>query len=252
MLLLTFPRIITLGLTFSFLRMDGFIPVVLLLIFILLSVLPYHKIDGSKLFLGVTSSLFAPCIILDDISNFYLTVSMSSTIFYIILYIFLPIISKYGKYGGEEQTNKLSNQTSVCLANQTTIQNWINNVQNMFDIDEMESTPLILLGITYFILTLGIIYFMHKYLDPIFRLKMSKLICKCLNPIWNSEHTAWLRYISKLYAHPEDFASIDEKAYNNLGSTILEFAVGQGYFHLTQVRLYIFNNFTKKTLYHFL
>ena len=232
--------------------MDGFIPVVLLLIFILLSVLPYHKIDGSKLFLGVTSSLFAPCIILDDISNFYLTVSMSSTIFYIILYSFLPIIRKYGKDGREGQTNKLTNQTDVCLANQTTIQNWINDVQNMFDIDEMESTPLILLGITYFILTLGIIYFMHKYLDPIFRLKISKLICKYFNPIWNSEHTAWLRYISKLYAHPEDFASIDEKAYNNLGSTILEFAVGQGYFHLTQVRLYIFNNFTKKTLYHFL
>ena len=74
------------------------------------------------------------------------------------------MIRKYGKYGGEGQTNKLTNQTAVCLANQTTIQNWINNVQNMFDIDEMESMPLIL-GITYFILTLGIIYFMHKYLD---------------------------------------------------------------------------------------
>ena len=175
MLLLTLPRIITLGLTFSFLKMHGFIPVVLLLIFILVSVLPYHKIDGSKLLLGVTSSLLAPCIVLDDISNFYLIVSMSSTIFYIILYSILPIIRKENLY----KPNELSNETYVSCENQTAIQNWINNVQNMFDIDEMESTPLIP-GITYFILTLGIIYFMHKYLDPIFRLKMSKLICKCL------------------------------------------------------------------------
>ena len=101
------------------------------------------------------------------------------------------------------------------------------------------STFPLMLGILYFIFTLGIIYFMHKYLDPIFRLKISKWICKCFNPIWNSEHTAWLPYISKLYAHPENFACIDEKAYNNLGSTILEFAVGQGYFHLTKVKDYI-------------
>ena len=38
------------------------------------------------------------------------------------------------------------------------------------------------------------IYFLHRYLDPMFRLKVSNRI-PCCPPIWNSEQKVWLPYI---------------------------------------------------------
>ena len=48
MLILTFPRIITLAITFAYLRLGGGVTIFILVFTIFLSALPYYKIDRNK------------------------------------------------------------------------------------------------------------------------------------------------------------------------------------------------------------
>ena len=96
MALLIIPRISTLSLLLVILRnyseFYGIIAVVILVLLILSSAMPFYKIDPKRAFIGAVASIFAPCIIVGEHTSYYLVVNFCGSIIYLLISIGMPFL----------------------------------------------------------------------------------------------------------------------------------------------------------------
>ena len=200
--------------------------------------LPFYS-DGHAwmAILGAVSSLVAPCIIINDFSDFYLRTGLTSTISYGVISIVLPIMVYYdvrsvlpiGSIVGYQEEFKL----------------FINSTLPMFNNEEfIFSHPFYQFVTALIILTMLsilIVSFFHLYIDTMFRLKVSSFIngniASWFSPIWPSKDLVWLPFVNQILANPteEELQKIDKRTLINFKSSLLEFCCESGNLSLTKV-----------------
>ena len=205
--------------------------------FLVVGGLPFYS-DGHAwmAILGAVSSLFAPCIIINDFSDFYLRISLTSTISYGIILIVLPILVYYdvrsvlpiGSIGYQEEFKLFNNSTLPMFNNEELI------FSHPFYQFITALTILTMLSIIVHI-------FFHQYIDVMFRLKVSSFIhdniASWYSPIWPSKDLVWLPFVNQILANPteEELQKIDKRTDMNFKSSLLEFCCESGNFSLTKV-----------------
>ena len=209
--------------------------------FLVVGGLPFYS-DGHAwmAILGAVSSLVAPCIIINDFSDFYLRISLTSTISYGIISIVLPILVYYdvrsvlpiGSIGYQEEFKLFNNSTLPMF----------NNEELIFSHPFYQFiTALTILTM----LSIIILIFFHQYIDVMFRLKVSSFIhgniASWFSPIWPSKDLVWLPFVNQILANPteEELQKIDKRTDINFKSSLLEFCCESGNFSLTKVIKYL-------------
>ena len=229
MLLLTLPRITTLSLTFACLKEYGFIAIAVLMSMSLISIFRYYKGDVKNAILGTISSIVAPCITLDEFSNFYLIVGISSSIGFTMMFAsnFVIDFLLTGTYEPE-----------------------------IFSNVPFKITFLTCLGICW-ILSMPATWALHLYLDA------SSQLGQCLSQWTQEEDSLWLPFVEKIscWCHSlpkclsccncgckkphvlneDQFQELDREAKEKMGYSLLEFSVSTEKFHMTKVNNLLVN-----------
>ena len=235
MLTLTLPRMFILGMTLSLLNEYGCIAIGCLVLFSLIVSVPYFKYDPQKALLGAISSLFAPCIVFDEHTKYFLITSLASTSSYIILSLSLPFMICFNVDHIDipeifSSTRNTSFVSDVCLG-VTEEKKFISKF--FFGIN--------IIMLILFVLSIGSSYILHRYLDPIFRYYYASWFHdkifnkKYFTPMWNKEQILWLPFLRRLYLYPDNCDDIDKEVNHLMGSSLIEFATEMGQLQLTKV-----------------
>ena len=175
MLLQSIPRIATLGICFAYLKGNGFFLMLVLISLILVMIYRFYKIDVQKAFLGAISSLFGPCIILDDFTRFYLFVSMISSSLYMLLLVLLNFLVFF-KIGITDKSTVF--EMGRPFQNMTTSSNG-SSVIKFLQNHPLTNTMWGLLVLWIF--SIAAAYVLHLYIDRIYRLIFSNWIHSCFS-----------------------------------------------------------------------
>ena len=166
MFLLTFVRIMTWTLVFTYLKEWGFLIVAFTILINLALMAHYHRKFGMSSILGSIISLFGPCLVVHDFSAYFLLNGIISSIISMTSLIILTILVKYD-YTIFTHPTVFTNES--VLQNET-IADLFQNQHPFF----IATTTILLLWIISF----AAIAFLHLWLDPIKRYQQSKLILK--------------------------------------------------------------------------
>ena len=245
MFLQSIPRIATLSIFFAYLKGNGFYLMAVWIFLILVMIYRFYKIDVQKVFLGAISSLFGPCIVLDDFTRFYLFVCVISSSLYMSLLVSLNCLVFF-KIGIIADKNTIF-EMGTPWQNMTASNNGT-SFDTFFQTHPLANTTWGILIL--WICSIASAYLLHLYIDRIYRLIFSNWIHSCFNiicrvnffePIWNPEHSVWLPFVLEFLKCPSDFLRIDKEARRCMaGTSLLEFSVSADQFNLTRVCVYLF------------
>ena len=172
MFLLTFVRIMTWTLVFTYLKEWGFLIVAFTILINLALMAHYHRKFGMSSILGSIISLFGPCLVVHDFSAYFLLNGIISSIISMTSLMILTILVKYDYTTFTHPKAFLTtafNNKSV-LENETIADLFLNHP--FF----ITATTILVLWIISF----AAIVFLHQSLDPIKRYRQSKLMFKCI------------------------------------------------------------------------
>ena len=240
MFCLTLLRTLVLTLTLSYLKHYGLIATLIGLALILgISLFWYSKYDVQIALIGAISSIFGPCMILDEYTWFFLNHGMLSTMFFIAQIIALPILIGHDmtwKFSFNETSN-FKNASIWSLTFDTDIPIFQNETEANLPITQfLQEQPFVI----YSLLALGLfsicaVWAMHSLLDD-----TSKLGLHLAR--WEEDDKLWLPFIKRLkkadtLEEPEDYNTINEDAEKELGLSLLEFSLSTGRLAITKVCL---------------
>ena len=233
MFCLTLLRTLVLTLTLSYLKLYGLIATLIGLALILgISLFWYSKYDVQIALIGAISSIFGPCMILDEYTWFFLNHGMLSTMFFIAQIIALPILI------GHDMTFKFSYDETFKNASIWRLDMDIPIFQNETEANLpitqfLQEQPFVI----YSLLALGLfsicaVWAMHSLLDD-----TSKLGLHLAR--WEEDDKLWLPFIKRLKKADtlEDYNAINEDAEKELGLSLLEFSLSTGRLAITKVCL---------------
>ena len=171
MFLLTFVRIMTWTLVFTYLKEWGFLIVAFTILINLALMAHYHRKFGMSSILGSIISLFGPCLVVHDFSAYFLLNGIISSIISMTSLIILTILVKYDytifTHPTVFRTPDFTNES--VLQNETIADLFLN--QHPFFIT---TTTILMLWIISF----AAIAYLYQCLDPIKRYRQSKLMFK--------------------------------------------------------------------------
>ena len=177
MLTMTFARILTWSVTFAYLKYWGFVIMSLVALATARPVfVQWKKFElqaKHQALLGAIVAMFAPCIVVNDFGRIFLSTALNNSFSSILSLICLTLLVRFDlvifSHPKAFRTDTFHNETS--LANFTT--------EEIFQ-KEHPFFVYIISILTLWIISIGANFFLHKYLDPIKRFKISKLLFKCL------------------------------------------------------------------------
>ena len=219
MIFITSSRLLTFSFIFTCLRGQGFIvSFILMAIPVILVICLYVKKLDPQYFqlaiLGAAISMSAPCIVMDDFSSYYLIVGLSSTLTCIGAVIILVTLVKFD-----------------------VIHPMDSEMIKLMQSDEMYMYVYLILVLVLLLISIGSIVFLHKFLDPVTRLRFSKwftLGC-CLNEkVWKPEEKLWIPYIEDLL-EKGNFDAQNRNVEAVLGKSFLEFSALTGKYQFSKV-----------------
>ena len=167
-------RILTWSVTFAYLKYWGF---VIMSVVGLASTLPFFvqwkKYGSSQALLGAIVAMFGPCMVVNDFGRIFLSTGLVNSLFSILSLIGLTCLVRFDKvivsHPKVFRTDIFHNKTS--LTNITT--------EEIFQ-NEHPFFVYVISLLALWIISIGAIVLLHKYLDPIKRFKISKFFSKCL------------------------------------------------------------------------
>ena len=96
MIFLIIPRLSTLSILLVILRSHsefyGIIVIVILALVILITIIPFYKIDPKRAFIGAVASIFTPCIVVGEHTAYYLVVNFSGSVLFLLISIGMPFL----------------------------------------------------------------------------------------------------------------------------------------------------------------
>ena len=96
MIFLIIPRMATLSILLVILRSHsefyGIIVIAILASIILITTVPFYKIDPKRAFIGAVASIFAPCIVVGEHTAYYLVVNFSGSVLFLLISIGMPFL----------------------------------------------------------------------------------------------------------------------------------------------------------------
>ena len=96
MIFLIIPRMATLSILLVILRSHsefyGIIVIAILASIILITTVPFYKIDPKRAFIGAVASIFAPCIVVGEHTTYYLVVNFSGSVLFLLISIGMPFL----------------------------------------------------------------------------------------------------------------------------------------------------------------
>ena len=182
MLFLTMGRTLTFSVLFAFFKEFGFVLVICFLIMQLLILSWYCNQYGQQAILGGVISLFSPSMIVNDFTYYFLVNGLFSTFGCIVI---LCIIGYFVKFDMKPMSGLIVKSKTFPV-----IFEGRNNM--LYNNRNLSAYPLIELLVNHslygFIIGLFIILlfsiacvvYLHFYIDPIQRLRLSKIVSKCL------------------------------------------------------------------------
>ena len=173
-LLMTFCRTATLSYVFAFLKGKyAFILVIGIILMTLLCAVPYILKYGQMAILGATVSVFGPCLIVSDFTNYYLITGLSSTFFSMSVLAFLTMMVYFDQKSivvKEKYWPKSFNMTNYTLSD--------SSFMELVKDDPFFNSVAFLMGL--WIISLGSVVYLHYFLNPVFKLRFSKWVFPCL------------------------------------------------------------------------
>ena len=64
----------------------------MLALVILITTIPFYKIDPKRAFIGAVASIFAPCIVVGEHTAYYLVVNFSGSVLFLLITIAMPFL----------------------------------------------------------------------------------------------------------------------------------------------------------------
>jgi hypothetical protein len=206
------PRLLCLSLFIAYARAWTLIAIVLAFLAELALLRKYLKDDQGNSLMGMFTSWFAPCIVKDHYSKFYLKTSLSTMATYIVaisllfalvemelivpaIQSFPPIthcfkVTEWIPTANQKRCYYNGTITQDCLSTLVSIGNEFRGFVPVCQAGEQVWHRLgwVCLGLVIFLLiSLASGYFLHWYLDPINRLKATSCRCWCLGQVWDPE-----------------------------------------------------------------
>jgi hypothetical protein len=205
------PRLLCLSLFIAYARAWTLIAIVLAFLVELALLRKYLKNDQGNSLMGMFTSWFAPCIVKDHYSKFFLRTSLFTTATYIVaisllfalvkMELIVPAIQSFPPIIHCFKVTEwipTTNQTR-CSYNGTIMQDClstlvtVNEFRGFVPVCQAGEQVWHRLGwvclvlVIFLLISLASGYFLHWYLDPINRLKATSCRCWCLGQVWDPE-----------------------------------------------------------------
>jgi hypothetical protein len=261
------PRLLCLSLFIAYARVWTLIAIVLAFLAQLAMLRRYLKDDQGNSLMGMFTSWFAPCIVKDHYSKFFLKTSLSTTATYILaislLFAFVemefivpaiqsfpPIthcfkVTEWIPTANQTRCNYNGTITQDCLS---TLVSTGNETTGFIPVCQAGEQVWHRLGLVCLVLVIFLLislasgYFLHWYIDPINRLKATSCRCWCLGQVWDPEQEDIKDAVVKIVVNHQflEFETLninfmEKHRVLGKGKTLFYHAVEKGHIQLVKV-----------------